>query len=315
VSYTPCAEADDRAPTCPNSIDMVIIPRTGDIGGFEVMRALPSAKKRMVGPFVFWDQMGPGHFAAGKGLDVRPHPHIGLSTVTYLFEGAMGHKDSLGNDLVIHPGAVNLMTAGKGIVHSERSDPESRAAEADLFGIQSWLALPQDLAEIEPSFTHYPAADIPSKSENGADVTVIMGSAFGLTSPVKTHWETLYAALDMDAGASLDIAADTAERALYVVSGTISIAGEAFPEAELIVLRTGAEVTVTAADGPVKVMLLGGAPMDGPRYIWWNFVSHSKDRIKAAAEAWQNGDFPKVAGDAEEFIPLPDIDAIQRLKL
>lgn len=315
MSYTECASPDERPALCPKSIETVIHPKTGDIGGFEVKRALPSAKRRMLGPFIFWDQMGPGHFAPGIGLDVRPHPHIGLSTVTYLFEGAMAHKDSLGNDLVIRPGEVNLMTAGKGIVHSERSDKLSRAEEADLFGIQSWLALPVAEAETDPAFYHYDSADIPSKQGDGYRLSLIMGEAYGLKSPVKTYWPTLYASVEVDAGGSFRVDASHSERAVFVVSGSARIESDSFNPTDLVVLNAGVEVVVQAGDTPLKLMLLGGEAMDGPRFIWWNFVSHDKDRIKAAAEAWQRGDFPTVPGDDQEFIPLPDITMLDRMKV
>jgi len=312
MSYSDCDEATHKAPAACEVIELVVTPRVSDIGNFEVMRALPNAKKRMVGPFIFWDQMGPGDFAPGQGLDVRPHPHIGLSTVTYLFSGSMAHKDSLGNDLVITPGEVNLMTAGKGITHSERSDPASRAAQSDLFGIQSWLALPKDQAEIDPSFLHYAADDIPKFELDGVQGAVIMGTAYGQTSPVKTYWETLYVSAEMNAGAILPVSGKTEERAIFVVGGEVELRGDVFHATQLIVLKPGDDVTITAKTD-AKVMLLGGAAMDGPRYIWWNFVSHDKDRIKEAARAWEAGEFPKVADDPE-FIPLPDPKPIDHLK-
>ena len=297
----------------PDSVALVVLPRTGDIGGFEVKRALPSQGKRMVGPFVFWDQMGPGTFGAGQGLDVRPHPHIGLSTVTYLFRGSMAHKDSLGNDLVIQPGQVNLMTAGKGIVHSERSDPDSRAVPSELYGIQSWLALPKDQAECDPAFDHYPASDIPKKAEKGVSITQIMGSAFGLTSPVKMAHPTLYAETLLEKDAWLELAPDYAERALYIVEGEIEIDGTVFGESQLVVLKEGESITYTAISD-AHVMVLGGDTMDGPRLLWWNYVGTSKDRIRQAAIDWEAGRFPTVPSDDEEFIPLPDLGPLEAMK-
>lgn len=314
MSYHECESADKGENKCPEAVEMVIMPRTGDIGGFEVMRALPAKDRRMVGPFVFWDQMGPGEFGPGVGLDVRPHPHIGLSTVTWLFDGTMGHKDSLGNDLVIQPGEVNLMTAGHGIVHSERSDPESRATDSRLYGIQSWLALPKDKAEIDPAFNHYGRSDIPAISGEGYEGSVIMGEAYGASSPVLQHWPTLYVELRSEAGARIPVDTTYEERALYVVEGTVEIDGTSFGPSSLVVLKPGeAFDAVTSEDS--LVMLLGGAPMDGPRYIWWNFVSHDKERIKQAGEAWNAGEFPKVPGDEVEFIPLPDMALLDRMKL
>lgn len=313
MSTYPCEDTEGTVAGCPAPVDMVILPRTGDIGGFEVHRALPSKKKRMIGPFVFWDEMGPGEFLEGKGLDVRPHPHIGLSTVSYLFDGTMHHKDSLGTDMIIEPGDVNLMTAGRGIVHSERSSDQARAERSSLFGIQSWLALPKDREEIAPAFRHFGKSALPTLEDEGTRIRQIMGSGFGMHSPVWQDWETFYADVHMDEGARVPVPTDVEERGIFIVSGAIDIAGETFEPMQMISLKPGAEVTVKAL-ADTHLMLIGGAAMDGPRYIWWNFVSHSKDRIEEAAADWQAGEFPVVPGDEEEFIPLPDIRTLQAVK-
>ena len=313
MTYAACQSPDTSDNPCPEAVELVVLPRTGDIGGFEVKRALPSQDKRMVGPFVFWDQMGPGKFDAGVGLDVRPHPHIGLSTVTFLFDGTMGHKDSLGNDLVIAPGAVNLMTAGKGIVHSERSDPASRAVASELYGIQSWLALPADQAEVDPAFDHYPADTIPVIDKDGVIITVIIGMAYGATSPVKMAHPTLYLETKLPAGTTLPLEIRYEERALYVVEGEIEIDGSRFGESQLVVIKPGAALDYKAKSD-AHVMVLGGDTMDGPRLLWCNFVGTSKDRIRQAAIDWEAGRFPGVPGDDEEFIPLPPISGLEAIK-
>jgi len=313
MSLLPCDEPSYSTNDNQGSVEMVIVPRTGDIGGFFVNRALPSRQKRMIGPFIFWDEMGPGEFLEGKGLDVRPHPHIGLSTVTYLFKGTMDHKDSLGTSMTIQPGDVNLMTAGRGIVHSERSGPEARASHSSLFGIQSWLALPQALEETAPSFRHYDKVELPESSAEGVDIRLIMGEAFGMKSPVHMDWETLYADVRMITGGQLSVSKKTEERALFIVSGAIEIEGQAYEPLQMISLKPGVDVIVKATSD-THMMVLGGAAMDGPRYIWWNFSSSSLERLRVAAKDWQDGKFEKVPGDEDEFIPLPDIKELDRLK-
>jgi len=282
----------------------MIVARTGDIGGFEVRRALPSVKRRMVGPFVFLDQMGPAEFLIGHGLDVRPHPHIGLATVTYLFEGEIMHRDSLGTVQPIRPGAVNWMTAGSGIAHSERTAPELRAQGFNLFGIQAWVALPSSAEETAPTFVHYPAKGLPIIQGEGKTVRVIAGSLYGESSPVETPTATFYADAALEAGARIPLPADHEERAVYVAQGKIDIAGDSFEMGQLLVFRPGDEITITALT-PARVMLLGGEPMDGPRHIWWNFVSSSLDRIEQAKADWKAGRFGAVPDD-NEFIPLPE---------
>ncbi len=291
-----------------NPVELIIVPKSHDVGGFEVRRALPSVKRRMVGPFIFWDQMGPGYFPAGTGLDVRPHPHIGLSTVTYLTEGEIMHRDSVGSVQAIRPGAINWMTAGKGIVHSERTEAGLRANGNHLAGIQSWIALPQRFEEIEPGFSHYPADGLPIISDHGVWMRLIAGELFGQASPVRTLSETIYMEMLLDAGAKVEIPASHPERALYLFDGRITIAGDVFTaeggQGQLLVLREGDALTVTA-ECNTRLLLLGGEPMDGPRYIYWNFVSSSKERIEDAKSDWRHGRFPTVPGETE-FIPLPE---------
>ncbi|MFV3075914.1 pirin family protein [Niveispirillum fermenti] len=289
-------------------IELVVVPKSHDVGGFEVRRALPTAKRRMVGPFIFWDQMGPGFLPAGTGLDVRPHPHIGLSTVTYLTEGEIMHRDSLGSVQAIRPGAVNWMTAGRGIAHSERTEAGLRAHGNHLAGFQSWVALPQRFEEIDPGFVHYPSDGLPIISDHGVWMRLIAGELFGETSPVRTLSETIYLEILLDAGARLEIPASHPERALYLADGRVDIAGDIHMAeggaGQLLVLREGDALTVRA-ECRTRLLLLGGEPMDGSRYIWWNFVSSSKERIEDAKADWRNGRFAAVPGETE-FIPLPE---------
>lgn len=303
MSWTPCPEADDIA-TAPDSVEMVIVPRSGDIGGYEVRRALPFRNRRMVGPFIFWDQMGPGEFLTGQGLDVLPHPHIGLSTVTYLLQGEIDHRDSLGTFQTIRPADVNLMTAGSGIVHSERTGAAIRQAPSRLFGIQSWLALPKAKEESAPAFAHHAAQELPRIEAEGIDLRLIMGAGFGLQSPVRCDWDTLYADVSLAAGARLPLTAQTEERAIYVISGEIEIGGVAYEPQQMLVLRPGDDVVILART-PVRMMLLGGAAMDGPRFIYWNFVSSSKERLEQAKQDWKAQRFAPVPGEGDAFIPLP----------
>ena len=290
-------------PSC-DALQMIIVPRSRDLGGFEVRRALPHAQRQMVGPFIFFDQMGPAQFVEGRGIDVRPHPHIGLATVTYLFDGRIMHRDSEGNSLEIQPGAMNLMTAGRGIVHSERTPESARAGTETMFGIQSWIALPDRQEEIDPSFQHFDAARLPVVTEHGLWARVIAGSAFGQRSPVGTLSEWLYAEVRLDAGAQAPFDPDQEERAIYVADGEIEIAGDAFEAPRLLVFAPGDRITIRAKRWS-RLMLLGGTAMEGPRYIWWNFVSSRKERIEQAKEDWRSGRFDPVPGEAE-FIPLPD---------
>jgi redox-sensitive bicupin YhaK (pirin superfamily) len=288
-----------------DALDLIIVPRVRDLGdGFSVRRALPHGRRQMVGPFIFFDQMGPVQFVAGQGMDVRPHPHIGLATVTYLFDGRIVHRDSEGNALEITPGAMNLMTAGRGIAHSERSPLGARRGSEGMFGIQSWIALPQAQEETDPSFQHFDAASLPTVQDRGMRARVIAGTAFGKTSPVGMLSEWLYAEVALDAGASAPLDPDHEERAVYVVEGEVDIAGETFEGPRLLVFRPGDRITVRATR-PARLMFLGGAALEGPRYIWWNFVSSRKERIEQAKEEWKTGRFAPVPGETE-FIPLPE---------
>jgi redox-sensitive bicupin YhaK (pirin superfamily) len=292
-------------PAAAARIQHEILPRTRDLGdGFAVRRVLPAAERRMVGPFIFFDQFGPIELPAGRGLDVRPHPHIGLATVTYLFEGSITHRDSLGFVQPIAPGDVNWMTAGRGIVHSERSDPELRKRPQPLSGIQIWVALPAQHEETAPAFAHYPAATLPLLDGEGMSVRVVAGSLFGRTSPVQTLSDLFYAAATLTPGAVLSLDAGHAERAAYLLDGTIEIGGRSFAPGRLLVFAPGHAVKMRAP-GPARLLLLGGEPMDGPRHIWWNFVSSRKGRIEQAKEDWRAGRFASVPGETE-FIPLPE---------
>jgi redox-sensitive bicupin YhaK (pirin superfamily) len=304
MSWTPCPDPvlGDRASA--DAIEMLIVPRAVDLGEMEVRRALPSVKRQMVGPFIFFDQMGPAEFLTDQGIDVRPHPHINLATVTYLFEGQILHRDSLGTEKTIEPGAVNWMRAGRGIVHSERTSPERKRTGQRLFGIQTWMALPGEQEESDPAFVHHGSDELPIVDEEGVMARLIAGDAFGKSSPLKTPSETLYADVQLAAGAQLPIDPSYDERALYTIAGEIEVAGDVFGPGQLLVLRPGDPIVVRAT-GAARFMLFGGAPMEGPRYIWWNFVSSRLERIEQAKEEWARGRFDTVPGDAEEFIPLP----------
>ncbi|HEX2135280.1 MAG TPA: pirin family protein [Microvirga sp.] len=307
MSWQPCPDPVPGDRRAADAIETVIVPRARDLGGFEVRRALPSAKRQMVGPFIFFDQMGPAEFVLGEGVDVRPHPHINLATVTYLFEGEILHRDSLGTEVAIRPGAVNWMTAGRGIVHSERTPPEIKRRGAKLFGLQTWVALPRAREESEPAFSHTPEHALPVVEDAGAYARLVVGSAWGRTSPVETFSDTIFADVALEPGAALPVDAAYEERALYTVAGEVEIARDRFPAGQLLVLRPGDPITVrNPGSGPARFVLVGGATMDGPRYIWWNFVSSRKERIEQAKAEWKAGRFDTVPGDAEEFIPLPE---------
>ena len=285
-------------------IESVIVPRARDLGGFEVRRALPAAERQMVGPFIFFDQFGPVLMRAGQGIDVRPHPHIGLATVTWLFDGSIYHRDSLGSQQPIAPGELNWMTAGRGIVHSERTGEAELARDRQVFGIQSWVALPKAFEETAPAFEHVAMDRLPLIEDRGVAVRVVAGSVYGATSPVKTHSDLFYADVQMTAGSVLPLPADHEERGIYVAEGEIAIADQSFAAVRLLVFRPGDAISVRAQSDS-RIMLLGGEPMDGPRHIWWNFVSSSKDKIEAAKDDWKRGRFAIVPGDEKDFIPLP----------
>ncbi|WP_159719028.1 pirin family protein [Geminicoccus flavidas] len=305
MSWSPCPDPvlGDRRTT--DVIETLIVPRAVDLGEMTVRRALPSTKRQMVGPFIFFDQMGPAEFLTDQGIDVRPHPHINLATLTYLFEGEILHRDSLGTEQAIQPGAVNWMRAGRGIVHSERTSEQRRRDGQRLFGIQTWMALPAAQEETDPAFLHHKADALPVIDADGIRARLIAGQAFGAASPLATASETLYADVQLEPGARMPIDATYEERALYTIAGTIEVAGDRFEPAQLLVLRPGDGITVTATSA-ARFMLFGGAPMEGPRYIWWNFVSSRPERIAAAKEEWARGRFDTVPGDEAEFIPLPN---------
>ncbi|EKS30041.1 pirin family protein [Afipia felis] len=305
MSWMPSNDPILGDPQSCDALELVIVPRTRDLGdGFAVRRALPHGKRQMVGPFIFFDHFGPVQFIAGQGMDVRPHPHIGLATVTYLFDGSIMHRDSEGNIQEIKPGAMNLMTAGRGIAHSERTPDVPRANGQKMLGLQSWIALPQNREEIAPSFQHYSAASLPLVSDTGLKARIIAGKAFGATSPVDQTSEWFYAEVSLDAGSHAPLDADHEERAVYLVEGEVEIAHERYEAPRLLIFRPGDRITINAVT-PTKMMFLGGTALEGPRYIWWNFVSSSRERIEQAKQDWKMGRFAHVPEETE-FIPLPE---------
>ncbi|MDQ7968894.1 MAG: pirin family protein [Oxalicibacterium faecigallinarum] len=292
-----------------SALETVVVPRTRDLGdNFEVRRALPTTRKRMVGPFVFLDQMGPHGFEAGHGLDVRPHPHIGLATVTYLLDGEIEHRDSVGSVQIIRPGAVNWMTAGSGIVHSERTNLQTRQHPSSLFGLQCWVALPKKYEEVAPSFAHIAADALPVIQGDGASAVIVAGDFFGKKAPVPTLSDLFYVDVRLEPGARLDMPADYPEQAVYVVEGALDLGRDGIFEAgQLLVLKPDTAVTLRGGGfAPTRLMLLGGEPMDGARYLMWNFVSSSPDRLEQAKEDWREQRFARVPGESE-FIPMPDL--------
>ena len=288
-----------------DAIENLIVPRSSDIGGFSVRRALPTRDRRLVGPFIFFDRMGPAILKAGEALDVKPHPHIGLSTVTYLFDGEIKHRDSLGTEIVVRPGDINLMTAGRGIVHSERTPENLRGHPFSMSGLQTWLALPDDKEEIAPNFSHTERDAMPMIDVAGATGRVVIGDFAGLRSPVKTFTDTLYADLSLAAGAKFPFPADHEERAIYILSGSLEVAGDVFAADQLLAFRAGDDITLKGGVEGCHIMLFGGAALNSRRYIWWNFVSSSKERIEQAKDEWRTGRFDIVPGDEDEFVPLP----------
>jgi redox-sensitive bicupin YhaK (pirin superfamily) len=288
-----------------SAVESVLEARPRSIGTLTVGRVLPSQVRRMVGPFTFLDHMGPVEFAPSTGADVPPHPHIGLATVTYLFEGEMVHRDSLGFQQPIEPGAINWMHAGRGIAHSERTPPELRRSGSRLHGLQLWVALPKESEESDPDFEHHPAATLPQLEVGGALVRILAGTAYGVMSPVGTASPLFYVEASIPPGESLPLPREHRERAAYVVEGTVVCGPDSFGRGRMLVFAPGSKPVLRAADAPARVMLLGGAPLEGPRHIWWNFVSSSKERIEQAKRDWKEGRFPKVKGDEQEFVPLP----------
>ncbi len=311
MSWNPALDPSIPIGDAVDAIDTVIVPRARDLGGFEVRRALPSVARQMVGPFIFFDQMGPAEFLTGKGIDVRPHPHIGLGTVTYLLRGRIHHRDSLGTDAWIDPGAVNWMLAGQGITHSERQDGAIRQGPHSLFGLQTWLALPKSQEDDPAAFIHAPADTLPVLQGEGKEVRLILGTAYGEAAPIKLPFEVFYADAVLEAGASIPLPDDHEDRGVYILAGEVTVGGQTFPTGQMLVFRPGDRISVKAGDAGARLMLLGGATMDGPRHIWWNFVASSKDRIDAAKEAWRAGDwahgrFRLPPADDSEFIPAPE---------
>ena len=284
-------------------IDLLIEPKTRDLGGFTVRRTLPDKRRQRVGPFIFFDHLGPAEFQPGTGVDVRAHPHIGLATITYLFEGEILHRDSLGCVQPIRPGAVNWMTAGSGIVHSERTTEAVLASGQRVHGLQTWVALPLDAEETEPTFQHYPAGDIPAISVDGADIRVVLGSAFGVSSPVATRSETLYVEVNLEPGQSVALP-NAEELAVYVVEGSIAINREFVDAGVLAILQSGSSGKVSART-QAKIMFAGGDALEGERIIWWNFVSSSRERLERAKEDWRMQRFDTVPGETD-FVPLPE---------
>jgi redox-sensitive bicupin YhaK (pirin superfamily) len=285
-------------------IETIITPVTHDLGAFKVRRSLPAKARTMVGPFIFVDQFGPARLAPGEGMDVRPHPHINLATVTYLFDGAIDHRDSLGTFQRIDPGAINLMTAGHGIVHSERSPDDTRSGGPGFYGMQTWLALPDGKEEIDPAFEHVAAGTLPVVEGEGVSATVLMGELWGVTAPTTCHSPTIYADLVLAEGASVAIDAEADERAVLMTEGAATLDGEPLTQFDLVILAPGHRALLKATS-PARAMLLGGGAFATPRHVFWNFVSSSRDRINQAKEDWRGGKFPTVPGDDQEFIPLP----------
>ncbi len=311
MSWNPLLDSSIPIGDQVDAIETVIVPRAHDLGGFEVRRALPSVKRQMVGPFIFFDQMGPAEFLTGGGIDVRPHPHIGLGTVTYLMKGRIHHRDSLGTDAWIEPGAVNWMLAGHGITHSERQDGPQRQAQHSLFGLQTWLALPKALEDAPASFVHTGKDALPVLEGEGKRLRLILGDVYGEKAPVPVDFDVFYADAMLEAGASLPMPDNHEDRGAYVLEGSVTVAGQDFEAGRMLVFRPGDRVSIKAGGQGARVMLLGGATMDGPRYIWWNFVASSKERIDAAREAWRAGDwthgrFQLPPDDNHEFIPAPE---------
>jgi redox-sensitive bicupin YhaK (pirin superfamily) len=310
MSWNPSLE-----PGCPDAIgvdaiETLIVPRARDLGDFEVRRALPAPKRQMVGPFIFFDQAGPAEFVTGKGVDIRPHPHIGLATVTYLYRGEFQHRDSLGTNQIILPGAVNWMVAGRGVTHSERTSKATRKAPHNLFGIQTWVALPEGKEEVAPSFEHHGKDGLPLIESEGASMRLVLGRAYGKAAPASIFSDTFYADVTLKPRARFPLPDDHEDRGLYIVGGSVSIAGQSFDAGRMMVFRPRDRITVAAGPNGARLVALGGATLGGPRYIWWNFVASSRERIEAAKEEWRRanwgqGQFDLPPDDRDEFIPLP----------
>ena len=313
MSWNP-TQHDAGSETGLDSLETLVIPRARDLGGFEVRRALPAPERQMVGPFIFFDQMGPAEFITEGGIDVRPHPHIGLGTVTYLYQGEFEHRDSLGTHQMIYPGEVNWMVAGRGVTHSERTSEETRQTKHHLFGIQTWIALPEDREDMAPDFEHHGKEALPMISDTGIDAHLILGLAYGKTSPVTMQSETFYVDVQLQAGTQFPLPDNHEDRGVYVTEGSVEIAGQSFDAGRMMVFRPGDAITLKAGPTGARIMALGGATLNEKRYIWWNFVSSSEEKIEAAKQAWKqedwaNGPFSLPPGDTDEFIPItPELD-------
>lgn len=311
MSWSPILDHSIPTGDAVDAIETVIVPRARDLGGFEVRRALPSAKRQMVGPFIFFDQIGPVEFLTGQGIDIRPHPHIGLATVTYLLRGRLHHRDSLGSNQWIESGAVNWMSAGHGITHSERTDGAVRDTGQELAGVQTWVALPKDAEDGGASFTHVGAAELPFLDAEGKKVRLVLGNAWGERAPLAMPSELFYADAELAPGAWLPLPEEQEDRGIYILSGSVSSGRDSYEAGRMLVFRPGDRVAVQAGPAGARLVVLGGATLEGPRFIWWNFVASSRERIEAAKEAWRAGDwmhgrFRLPPDDDGEFIPAPD---------
>ena len=312
MTWIPHLDTDFPDASTADSVEMVIVPRARDIGAFEVRRALPTKQRQMVGPFIFFDQMGPAEFLHYADADVRPHPHIGLSTVTYLFDGEMRHRDSTGVDQTITPGALNYMTAGRGVTHSERMAPPQPGQPAKVFGLQTWLAMPTETEDMAPTFEHRDMEALPLLEAEGKQLRLILGHAYGAKAPTQTLSDMFYADAILDPGARLPMPSPTdhEDRAVYVLTGSCQVAGIDYGAGDMLVFRPGDHIQITAGAVGARMMLLGGATMGGPRHMWWNFVSSSREKLQAAKQAWKEADwahgpFRLPPGDDQEYVPLP----------
>ncbi|MGI9478808.1 MAG: pirin family protein [Hyphomicrobiaceae bacterium] len=311
MSWNPTIEPDCPAAGGLDAIETLIAPRARDIGDFEVRRALPAPRRQMVGPFIFFDQMGPVEFLRNQGIDVRPHPHIGLATVTYLYQGEFQHRDSLGTNQMIYPGEVNWMIAGHGVTHSERTSEQTRQAGSKLFGIQTWVALPERDEDTAAAFEHYNQSALPFSEGEGKQVRLILGTAYGERAPVKTFTDMFYADVVLEPNAMIPLPEDHEDCGAYVVTGSVEIANETFEAGRMMVFRPGDAMTLKSGPQGARIMLLGGETLNGPRHIWWNFVASSQEKIEQAKADWGKGDwvsgrFQLPPGDNADFIPLPD---------
>lgn len=317
MSWNPNQPAANFNPATSEDIETTIIPRARDLGGFEVRRALPAPQRQMVGPFIFFDQMGPAEFITEKGIDVRPHPHIGLGTVTYLYKGEFEHRDSLGTHQMIHPGEVNWMLAGRGVTHSERTSETTRSQPHSMFGIQTWVALPEDKEDMAPDFEHHKQAALPFLQDGGTSARLILGTSYGEAAPVTMQSEIFYIDAVLEPGAWLPLPDEHEDRGIYVTSGSIDVAGQTYEAGQMMVFRPGDRMAVKAGPLGARLMALGGATLNGPRYIWWNFVSSSLEKIELAKEGWKaqdwsQGPFSLPPGDTEEFIPIsPEMERMR----